>query len=192
MSGAGIGHNQGPSMEPGQLWRTHQWRSAQRQLMRKTIPLMVVKMRMKRAAELGMDYKTYASIRQASGQDILALMFSSNALRIIGQGAKMPDAESHALEAVRAAQKLSLVHAPNTPDGVLMANPVLDAVAVAPKFNESWSAMRDRVSSLIQSQKLPGNTVLVIGDAPMESDWSTAARAAGYLSASQYFQAGVR
>ena len=122
-------------------------------------------------------------------QDILALMFSSNALRIIGQGATMPDAENRALETVRAAQKLTLVHAPNTPDGVLAANPVLDAADVAPKFNESWSAMRDRVSGLIQSQKLPGNTVLVIGDAPMERDWSTAGRAAGYLPASVYFRA---
>ena len=192
MTTAGIGHNQGPSMEPGQLWRTHQWRTAQRQLMRKTIPLMVVRMRMQRARELGMDYKTYASIRQASGQDILALMFSSNALKIIGLGAKMPDAETRALKAVKAAQKLTLVHAPNTPDGVLAANPVLDAADVAPKFNESWSAMRDRVSGLIQAQKLPGNTVLVIGDAPLENEWSTAARAAGYLSASAYFQAAAR
>ncbi|MBT8154156.1 hypothetical protein KMP13_09660 [Epibacterium ulvae] len=191
MSGAGIGHNQGPSMEPGHRWRTHQWRSAQRQLMRKTIPLMIVKMRMKRAAELGMDYKTYASIRQTSGQDILALMFSSNALRIIGQGAKMPNAQTRALETVRAAQKLTLVHAPNTPEGVIAANPVLDAADVAPKFNENWSAMRDRVSGLIQAQKLPGNTVLVIGDAPMESEWSTAARAGGYLTAAEYFHRGA-
>lgn len=179
-------------MEAGHRWRTHQWRSAQRQLMRKTIPLMIVKMRMKRAAELGMDYKTYATIRQASGQDILALMFSSNALGIIGQGARMPDAETRALAAVRAAQKLTLVHAPQTPEGVLAANPVLDAADVAPKFNESWSAMRERVSSLIQSRKLPGNTVLVIGDAPLESEWSTAARAAGYLPASAYFQASAQ
>lgn len=179
-------------MEAGHRWRTHQWRKAQQQLMRKTIPLSIVRMRMKRAAELGMDYKTYATIRQASGQDILALMFSSNALRIIGHGAKMPDAESRALNVVRSAQKLSLIHAPNTPDAVMAANPVLDAADVAPKFNESWSAMRDRVSGLIQAQKLPGSTVLIIGDAPLESDWSMAARAAGYLPASRYFQAAAR
>ncbi|MQY42676.1 hypothetical protein GG681_08470 [Epibacterium sp. SM1969] len=188
---AGIGHNQGPSMEAGHRWRTHQWRKAQQQLMRKTIPLTIVRMRMKRATELGMDYKTYATIRQASGQDILALMFSSNALRIIGQGAKLPDAEDRALQTVRAAQKLSLVHPPNTPEQVLAANPVLDAADIAPKFNESWSQMRDRVSGLIQTQKLPRNTVLIIGDAPLEHNWSTAAHAAGYLPASRYFQSAT-
>ena len=57
---SGLGHNGGPSMEPGVLWRTHAWRSAQKKLMPNTIPKLVLQMRLKRAAELGMDYKTYA------------------------------------------------------------------------------------------------------------------------------------
>lgn len=184
---AGIGHNKGPTMERGHTWRTYQWRRAQQKLMPNSVPLLIVRMRMRRAAELGMDYKTYASIRQASGQDILGLLFSSNALRIIGNGARMPDATDRALRAVKAAQKLTLVHAPVQPPAVLQANPVLDAAAAAPRFTDSWSGMRERLEGFIHQQRLPGNQVLIIGDAPLESEWSTAARAAGYLPADRYF-----
>lgn len=184
---AGIGHNNGPTMERGHKWRSYQWRRAQKKLMPNTMPLMIVRMRVRRAAELGLDYKTYASIRQASGQDIMGLLFSSNALRIIGNGARMPDAQERALQAVKAATKLSLVHAPNTPPAVLQANPVLDATDVAPRLTDSWSIMRARLEGFIRHNRLPGSQVLIIGDAPLENEWTTAAKAAGYLRADQYF-----
>ena len=189
---AGIGHNNGPTLERGQSYRAYQWRRAQKQMMPNTIPLMIVRMRLRRAAELGMDYKAYAHIRQASGQDIMGLLFSSNALRIIGDGAKMPEAESRALDRVKAAEKLSLVHLPNRPDQVLQANPVLDATEAAPRFTDSWSQMRERIEDFIRARKLPGSQLVIIGDAPLESDWMAAAKAAGYLPAAEYFphQAG--
>jgi len=133
---------------------------------------------MTRAKELGMDYKTYAKVRQASGQDILALLFSSNALRIIGHGAKMPDAEDAVLNSVRNARKLSLVYPPNTPQSVLRENRNLNAADIAPNFTDSWSNMRQKVSRLIHEQSLPSGAVLVIGDAPLEQEWPTAAKAA--------------
>ncbi|MBV1895399.1 MAG: hypothetical protein KUG70_03000 [Rhodobacteraceae bacterium] len=182
-----IGHNNGPNMERGHSYRSYQWRRAQQALMPNTLPMMLIKMRVRRAAELGMAYKTYARIRQASGQDIMALLFSSNALRIIGNGAKMPDAETRALEAVKSASKLTLVHAPNTPPAVLQANPVLDAAQAAPRFTDSWTQMRERVQAVIRQRNLPGDQVLIIGDAPLEAEWTAAARAAGYLAADQYF-----
>ena len=187
MTQPGIGHNQGPSLEKGHRWRTYQWRKAQKALMPNTIPLMIVKMRLRRAAELGMSYKTYASVRQSAGRDILGLLFSSNALRIIGNGAAMPVAERAALEAVRQAGKLSLVHAPHSPVRVMQANPVLDAAELAPNFTESWSQMRSRIETLIQSRKLASDQVLIIGDTPLEAEWTAAARAGGYLRAEQYF-----
>lgn len=191
---AGIGHNNGPTLERGHAWRTYQWRKAQKALMPKTMPMMIVKMRVRRAAELGMDYKTYASIRQATGQDIMGLLFSSNALRIIGDGARMPDAEDRALKAIKSAKKLSLVHLPNRAEQVLAANPVLDATAAAPRFTDSWSDMRNRLENFIRKQSLPGHQVVIIGDAPLESDWTTAAKAAGYVPADRYFphQAAAR
>ena len=186
---AGLGHNQGPTLEPGQTYRAFQWRQAQQALMPKTMPLMIIRMRVMRARELGMDYKTYASVRQATGQDILALMFSSNALRVIGPGARMPDAEERALSAVKSASKLALVHAPMTPPGVLQANPVLDATDAAPRFTDSWSDMRSRLKRFVCAQKLPPNQVLIIGDTAVEREWTTAAKAGGYLPAGRYFAA---
>lgn len=184
---AGIGHNQGPTMEPGHSWRAYQWRKAQKALMPNTIPLTIVRMRVRRAAELGMDYKAYAKVRQTSGRDILALLFSSNALRIIGQGARMPDAERRALEAVQRAGKLSLVYRPLTPGTVQQANPVLDAVGAAPRFTDSWADMRARLDGFIQGRKLASDQVLIIGDTGLEAEWTTAARAGGYLPADRYF-----
>lgn len=189
MAGPGplLGHNGGPTMEPGHTYRTYMWRKAQKRMMPNTIPLMIVKMRVKRAAELGLDYKTYASVRQAAGGDILGLLFSSNALRILGGAAHMPDARDRALRAVKSARKLSLVHAPLQPPAVLQANPVLDATAAAPRFTDEWSGMRDRVQGFIRDQRLSGHQVLIIGDTSVETEWSTAARAAGYLPADRYF-----
>jgi hypothetical protein len=184
---SGIGHNKGPAMDAGVTYRTFQWRHAQRAMMPKALPLMIIKMRVKRARELGMDYQTYAKVRQAAGHDILALMFSSNALRIIGPGARMPDAETRALEAVSSARKLALVHAPNMPSSVLQANPVLDAADIAPKFTDKWADIRHRLTGFLGDQKLPFDKVLIIGDAPLEADWSVAARAAGYLPSVRYF-----
>ncbi|MBB95359.1 MAG: hypothetical protein CML68_12300 [Rhodobacteraceae bacterium] len=184
---AGIGHNRGPAMDRGVSYRTYQWKKARQALMPKTIPLFVVKMRVRRAAELGMDYATYARCRQATGHDILALLFSSNALRVIGPGSEMPDAEARALDKVRAAKKLTLVHGPKAPGAVLQANPVLDAAGAAPRFTDSWSDMRDRVRGFIRDQGMPARQVLIIGDAPLEEDWSTAAQACGYLRSAEYF-----
>jgi plexin A len=55
----GIGHNGGPTMEPGTSWRRHCWTKARRDLL-PAMPLEVIGYRMKRATELGLDYRTYA------------------------------------------------------------------------------------------------------------------------------------
>lgn len=184
---AGIGHNGGPSMEPGKLLRTHQWRAAQRALMPNAIPKLVLQMRLKRAAELGMDYKTYAKVRQFSGQDIVGLLFSSNALRILGYDARMPESREEKLQAVRAAQKLALVQPPMSPQAVLLRNPVLDAAGPAPRFTDTWAQARSRIEAVMRDRKLSGAQVLVIGEAPLEQEWMAAGRAAGYLPAGEYF-----
>ena len=183
----GIGHNLGPTMQTGHGYRTHMWRRAQARLMPNAVPLMIVRMRVRRAKELGMDYKAYASVRQFSGRDILGLLFSSNALRILGSGARMPETRARVLAAVTSAKRLTLVHAPLEPPVVLQANPVLDAAKIAPGFTDSWSQMRAAIQGFIGDNHLSGNQVLIIGDTALEGEWTAAARAAGYLSAAQYF-----
>jgi hypothetical protein len=189
---AAIGHNNGPSMEVGHKWRTFQWQKAREAAMPKSIPLMVVKMRVKRARELGLDYKAYAAIRQATGRDILALLFSSNALRVVRANApQIPMREAEVLNAVQGAQKLALVYRPLDPTAIESANAILDFVGHAPKFTDSWSDMRDHLCGAVQGRKLVGDQVLIIGDTAIERDWSAASKAAGYLEAGRYFGAGV-
>jgi len=190
---AGIGHNMGPTMERGQKWRAFQWQRAREAAMPKTIPLMVVKMRVARARALGLDYKAYAAIRQATGRDILALLFSSNALQVVRADApQMPVHEAEVLNTVQGAQKLALVHRPLACDAVQAVNPVLDHVALAPRFTETWAEMRDHLSGVVQGRRLVSDQVLIIGDTGLERDWSGAAKAAGYLEATRYFGRDLR
>ncbi len=160
--------------------------------MPKTIPLMVVKMRVKRARELGLDYKAYAAIRQATGRDILALLFSNNALRVVHAHApQIPVAQATVLDAVQGAQKLALVHRPLVPMAFETANPVINHAGQAPTFTDSWAEMRDHLSDVVRQRNLVGDQVLIIGDTAFERDWCAASKAAGYLEAARYFGAGA-
>ncbi len=85
------------------------------------------------------------------------------------------------------ARKLALVHAPLSADMVHLANPVLDGAGTAPKFTDSWSAMRDHLGGFVSEQRLNRDQVLIIGDTALERDWTAAAQAAGYVEASRYF-----
>ena len=96
-------------------------------------------MRVKRAAELGLDYKTYASIRQFSGQDILGLLFSSNALRILKGQTRLPQPRVRALRDVKGARKLSLLQPPLDVAQILQANAELDDAALAPLLTDGWA-----------------------------------------------------
>lgn len=188
MTAAGIGHNQGPTMERGHAWRRFQWQKARSAAMPKAMPLMVVKMHVARARALGLDYPTYAAARKASGRDIMGLLFSSNALRIVDASApQMPLARGKVVGAVSGAKRLALVHAPVQAEAVAGCNPVLDAVGSAPKFTTSWAEMRDHLGRFISDQRLISDQVLIIGDTALERDWSAAARAAGYLESGRYF-----
>jgi len=189
---AGIGHNQGPSLEIGHKWRAFQWQKAREAAMPKTIPLMVVKMRVKRARELGLDYKAYAAIRQATGRDILALLFSNSALRVMHADApRIPVDRANVLDCVQGAQKLALVHRPIVPAEFEAANPVMDHVGQAPKFTDSWTEMRNHLHHAVRQRKLVGDQVLIIGDTAFERDWCAASKAAGYLASARYFRAGA-
>ena len=86
---AGIGHNSGRVDAPGKSWRRYVWTKARKDLM-PTLPLEVVRLRVRRAAELGLPYKTYAGIRASSGHDLIGFLFSNNALQVLREGQAMP------------------------------------------------------------------------------------------------------
>ena len=81
MTRAGLGHNKGPTLERGASWRRYAWTRARSELL-PTLPIEVARRRVRRARELGLDYKAYAGIRASTGRDIVALLFSTNALRL--------------------------------------------------------------------------------------------------------------
>lgn len=179
---SGLGHNGGPTLEPGAGWRRYAWRRARQQLLPK-LPLEVVRMRIRRARALGLDYKSYASVRAGTGRDIVALLFSSNALRAGPTHAAVPEDEARKLAAVTGADRLAFVHLPHDPARFLAANPALDAAARAPGLSDSWSGVREAVTAFTTQRGLPGDAVVVIGATALEREWAEAGRLAGFLPA---------
>jgi hypothetical protein len=177
-----IGHNGGPSVEPGASWRRHCWEAARAALL-PVLPIEVVRTRVKRAKNLGLDYKTYASVRAATGHDLVAFLFSSNALRLIRDCEVLPADRALKLADLHCS-RIALVTAPLTPERILQ-NPQIDAAYPAPfalaRFGEVAQSLRTALG------RIPGDRVLLIGDQALERDWCAAGRLAGYLEADRYF-----
>jgi hypothetical protein len=187
---SGIGHNGGPTMEPGASWRRHCWTKARRHLL-PAMPLEVIGYRLKRAKELGLDYRTYAGVRATTGRDIVAFLFSSNALRLLGT-VTVPEAEAAKLVTLSDAKRLVAAHRPLDPAEVWRANTgALDHAGCAPTVFDSWSETRRRLVALAREGRVPSDAVLVVGDTGLEKDWCATARMAGYLPAARYFGASA-
>lgn len=93
-----IGHNGGPELA-SLGWRRPCWQEARARLL-PVLPIEVVRTRVRRAAELGLDYKTYAGVRATTGHDLVAFLFSSNALRVSPIGV-IPASEAARLAGLR-------------------------------------------------------------------------------------------
>lgn len=191
MSGhCGIGHNNGPTMATGRGWHTHCWRAARRELL-PHLPLNVVRRRVKRAAELGLAYPAYARIHATTGRDILAFLFSTNALRLLHPGDQLPTDRAAFLAEQSACATLALAQPPLDPAMVARrlssASGRTATVRRAPPATARWADLRQSVRAPALANKLPADAVLIIGDTALERDWSAAASMAGYLSADQVF-----
>ncbi|MEJ2020734.1 MAG: hypothetical protein P8X43_01520 [Maritimibacter sp.] len=184
-----IGHNGGPTMEAGAGWRAYAWKRARNDTLPK-MPLEIIRLRVNRAKELGIDFKSYASIRAGTGRDVIALLFSSNALRVGPKLVTLPEAQADKLGALKHTQRLAAVHRPLTPELITGANAALiEAAAQAPTLADGWRATREKLAELTSARGLPSDAVLVIGDTALEAEWATAGRMAGYLPAEAYFGA---
>jgi hypothetical protein len=180
-----IGHNGGPSLEGGVSWRRHCWTAARERLL-PTLPIEVVRLRVRRAKELGLDYGTYAGVRASTGHDVVAFLFSSNALRVSVLRPAMAEDRAVKLAAVMGCGRVALTVAPLTPGMVEAANPaVLDRAHPAPFALAGFGEMRDRLRAALG--KVPSDQVILVGDLGLERDWCAAGRLAGYLPAERYF-----
>lgn len=183
MSGAvaGIGHNGGPEMT-GTGWRRHCWQAAREALL-PHLPIEVLRGRVRRAQELGLDYKTYASVRAASGHDVVAFLFSSNALRARPE---LPEARAARLAAIKACGRLALTLPPLTPEALVQASGgLIDAAHPAPRPFGSFAEARVAIRAARGGFKADG--VVLVGDAPFEQEWCAAGKLAFYLPAARLF-----
>ncbi|MGV8985387.1 MAG: hypothetical protein ACOH2H_03770 [Cypionkella sp.] len=181
-----IGHNGGPSVVSGTSWRLHCWRHARAALL-PTLPIEVLRTRVKRAKDLGLEYKTYASVRAATGHDVVAFLFSSNALRLAAAKPALPQDRAAKLAAVTQCQRIALTQG-LTPALALASNAgLLDAAHPAPhpfaSFAQSHATLRAALPHI------PGDRVVLIGDTGLEREWCAAGRLAGYVAADLYFAA---
>ncbi|WP_253913278.1 hypothetical protein [Pseudoruegeria sp. HB172150] len=186
---AGIGHNGGPTIEAGYGWRKHAWSKARKQLLPNTVPLEIVRLRVKRAQELGLDYRTYASIRAASGHDVVAFLFSGNALELTPRRVAVPDTVASRLSALDgAADRIAAVYAPAHPVSVDHANPGLfDHIGAAPGFTESWRGMRDRLVEALRASNARPDGVVLVSATAVEREWCAAGKLAGIIPADRFF-----
>ena len=191
---SGIGHNNGPSMERGVAWRRHSWSKARADLI-PNLPIEILRRRVKRAKELGLPYRTYASVRASTGRDVIGFLFSNNALRILRDGAHPPQDRIDSLRAIKAGRG-ALVHLPVSPGSVaehLGHHGIdLDFASRAPRFDAPWSDLAAAVSIPLQNAGWPRDGVLVVGDTTHERLWSEAGRLAGFLPSDRYFAAAER
>jgi len=189
-----LGHNRGPGMEAGESWRRHCWKVARQDLV-KTLPIEILRSRVARAAELGLDYNAYASIRAASGHDVIAFLFSSNALRLLPQTPALSAKRAGKIAAVKRAQRVAVLHRPLTAAALARAvpeglKPLFDASFAAPDFAQNWGQVRETILTQTRARKLPRDGIVVVGDTSHERAWAEAARLAGYVSAERFFLPG--
>lgn len=185
-----IGHNRGPGLSTGTGWQKHCWSKARADLLPK-LPIEVIRTRLNRAKELGLDYKSYASVRAKTGHDIVALLFSSNALRILRADQDLTDEKTLKLGAITHCDRLLAVSRPMDPETLqarLAAQGVLFSTAIsAPTLIQSRRQTQAALEAVLSPRKLPRDKVLVVGDTMLEADWADVARFGAFLPSDIYF-----
>ncbi len=181
----GPGHNAGPAMDDGLAWRTHAWRHARAALL-PTLPIEVVRLRVTRARELGLDYRTYAGLRASTGRDVIGFLFSTNALRLLRATDRLSEDRRARLDALVACDRVAMVQPPLDPR-VVLGSTSLDAAFPAPNAALPWSAMRDALRDVVRARGNPADGYVVVGETTLEREWCAAGRMAGFLAGDRYF-----
>lgn len=185
-----IGHNNGPTMAPGAGFRRHAWARARRELLPR-MPLEVIRMRMRRADQLGLDFKTYATVRATTGRDVIAFLFSTNGLAMIRPSLALAPDRAAGLSRIRNCGCHIGLAAGLEPDQVIRrlsdAGITPETLRPLPHFAMAWSEIRSEVKSWLASERIPGDGVLMIGEGAFEREIATAGGLAGLVSGNRYF-----
>jgi hypothetical protein len=180
---SGLGHNGGPELT-GVSWRRHCWTHARAALLPR-MPLEVIRRRVARAQELGLDYRTYAGIRASTGRDVVAFLFSTNALGMERSDMPPPGRAAH-LEGLRRCGRTVLAVAPHEAAAVARRLGVEAPPAPAPLAR--WAEARTAMLSAAGPH--PADGVVLVGAAGFEREWAEAARLAAYLGDARVFGTG--
>lgn len=188
---AGIGHNQGPPLDQNTGFRRVAWKKARAQLMPR-LPLEVIKRRVRRATELGLEYPAYASILLGTGRDIVGFLFTCDALGMrLSRTVPVPPAVSAKLKKIeRVDAMLAAEHdRPETLAELLAADtPIRFAGATRlPDAAANGEAGLTAIRAALQPLKLPGDAVVMIGTQAHERSWADAAKLARFIPAERYF-----
>ena len=183
----GIGHNDGPPLDAGQSWRTFAWKKARKQLIPR-LPLEIVRRRVLRAQQLGLEYPQYASILLGTGRDIVGFLFTCDALGMrLSQTAQFPERIEKKLSTLTRCERLLMT----ADDPQALARRLQDHgfanIARAPLPGCSWTEARAAVQSALAPLKLPSDGVVMIGTRTQERAWADAAKLAKFLPAERYF-----
>ncbi len=190
--GSMIGHNRGPSLDPGHGWRRYCWQRARQDLLGPALPLEVVRMRMRRAEELGLRYPAYASILRGTGRDIFAFLFTTEALGLrLKRRLEMPDAVKARLATIRRAERTAFAPEGEAPEPFRIELQEVAgsrfAACAPPPAGDGWGTARDAISALLRDAQVPGDTVVLIGTEDRHRAWAEAGRLAKFLPAGVYF-----
>ncbi len=180
----GIGHNNGPALT-GAGFRAHCWGVARRELLGAALPIEVVRMQVRRARDLGLDYKTYAGVRASTGRDLVAFLYSSNGIGVF-RTVQAPKAHILTRIAASAAQP-HLGAAPGIAPEIAGARIGARSARPLAQFGASWAAMRDEMKGWLRAQGLPGDAVLMIGETDHERELMTAGGLAGFIPGQRHF-----
>lgn len=188
---AGIGHNNGPSLPGGKAWQTYCWTKARADLL-PTLPIEVVRLRVKCAREIGLQYSPYARIRATSSRDVIALLFSSEALGLYNPDPEIPIDRLAKLRAVKGCDRLLLARAPLDPATlarqIKARHGLAFSGAAAPRDGAGWRAQRTAIRAALDPRKMHGDAVLLVSDGRDGRAWCDAGQLAGFLGSAQFFQ----
>ena len=193
----GIGHNSTPSTKTGLGWQRHCWTKARKDLLGKAIPVEIVRMRIKRAHELGLAYPQYASIMLGTGRDIVGFLFTVDGLHLrLRKRLEMPDHVQDKLQSLRKCSLMAFAPSGENPDAFRrelqqVAGTPFAAASPEPEGDINWPTARNAIRAALDPLKLPSDAVVMIGTREAEKQWAAAGKIARFIPASAYYSAST-
>nr|WP_325250971.1 hypothetical protein [Amylibacter sp.] len=192
----GIGHNNGPAMRLGRGWHTHCWKQARKELLGKTLPIEVVRTRIRRARELGLAYPQYASILLGSGRDIVGFLFTVDGLQLrLQRQLSLPDTVQEKLQGLKRTDLFAFAPSGESPEmfrAELTAQTglIVKSSAPEPERTLNWPEARRAVRAVLDPVKVPSGAVVLIGTKDAERDLAMAGKLARFIPSDSYFEQG--